>query len=123
MGTCQVELAFSFFPSNPLLIPLLELTRREFELTVGLTSAGWRGKTTLQRNAVVALGNTGDEIAAKPLSRLLENDPRPLIRLHAAWSLGKVGGSKAVFALEKSIKYDQDNKVREEAKFALDICS
>ncbi len=117
------ELAFPFFPASPLLIPLLELTRREYELTIGLTSAGWRGKTTLQRNVVIALGNIGDKTAVKPLSRLLENDPRSLIRLHAAWSLGKIGGSKAVFALEKSLKYDRDNEVREETILALEACS
>ncbi len=117
------ELAFSFFPAEPLLIPLLELTRKEFDLTVGLTSAGWRGKTTLQRNVIIALGNIGDQIAAKPLARLLENDPRPLIRLHAAWSLGRLGGRKAVLALEKSSLRDREPVVKEEAKLALDSCN
>ena len=117
------ELAFSYFSANPLLIPLLELTRKEFEMTIGLTSAGWRGKTNLQRNVIIALGNIGDQIAIKPLARLLENDPRPLIRLHAAWALGQIGGRKAAFALGKSSLRDPEPAVREEAKLALDKSS
>lgn len=114
------ELAFSFFPANPLLIPLLGLTRKEFDSTIGMTSAGWRGKTNLQRNVIIALGNLGDQIATKPLTRLLENDPRTLIRLHAAWALGQIGGRKAAFALEKSNQRDPEPAVQEEAKLALE---
>jgi epoxyqueuosine reductase len=113
------ETAFSLFPAEPLLIPLLSMSQREFDLTVSLTSAGWRGKTTLQRNAVIALGNSKSEAAVKPLARLLENDPRPVIRIHAAWALGRIGSQKARFSLEKSFKYDQDPDVKKEAKQAL----
>ncbi len=113
------ETAFKLFPAEPLLIPLLSMTQREFDLTIGLTSAGWRGKTTLQRNAVIALGNSKSETAVKPLSRLLENDPRAVIRIHTAWALGRIGNQKARFALEKSLKYDQDPEVKIEAKQAL----
>lgn len=113
------ETAFSLFPAKPLLIPLLSITQREFDLTIGLTSAGWRGKTTLQRNTIIALGNCKSETAVKPLARLLENDPRPVIRTHAAWALGRIGSQKARFALEKSLKYDQDPAVKKEAEQAL----
>lgn len=113
------ELAFSYFSANPLLIPLLELTRKEFDSSIGMTSAGWRGKTTLQRNVIIALGNLREQVATKPLTRLLENDPRPLIRLHAAWALGQIGGIKAAFALEKSSQRDPEPAVQAEAKLAL----
>ncbi len=117
------ELAYPLFPAEPLLIPLLTITQREFDLTIGLTSAGWRGKTTLQRNAVIALGNSGDRSAVPSLARLLENDSRPLIRLHAAWALGRIGEANAYFALEKSQKKDPDPAVREEADLALKNCN
>ena len=113
------EAAFPLFPAEPFLIPLLQLTRKEFDHTIALTSAGWRGKTTLQRNAVIALGNRGNRLAVKPLARLLENDPRPLIRQHAAWSLGRLGGGKAGFALEKALQNDPEPTVKEEAAAAL----
>lgn len=114
------ELSFSLFPAEPLLVPLLTITQREFDLTIGLTSAGWRGKTTLQRNTVIALGNSGNQAAVQPLARLLENDQRSLIRLHAGWALGRLGGSKARFALEKSRQNDPDPQVKKEAALALE---
>ncbi len=113
------EMAFSFFPAEPLLIPLLQLTGKEYNHSIGLTSAGWRGKTTLQRNAIIALGNSGDQSAVQTLARLLENDPRPLIRQHTAWALSQLKGKKAIFALEKSLKNDPEPAVTDEANIAL----
>jgi len=113
------EAAFSFFPAEPLLLPLLRLTQKEFKTTIGLTSAGWRGKTTLQRNAIIALGNLKDPEAVRPLALMLENDPRTVIRIHTAWALGRIGAGKAPYALEKSSRNDPENEVRKEAKLAL----
>ncbi|MFO7952234.1 MAG: tRNA epoxyqueuosine(34) reductase QueG [Bacillota bacterium] len=113
------EAAFSFFPAEPLLFPLLEISQKEFKLSIELTSAGWRGKTTLQRNAVIALGNSGDQAAVPLLARFLKNDPRPVIRVHAAWSLGRLGGNKACFALDKSLINDPEAEVKKEARLAL----
>ena len=114
------EFAFPFFPAQPSLIPLLHLTRREYELTINLTSAGWRGKTTLQRNVILALGDSGNRDVVPHLARILENDPRPLVRLHTAWALGRLGGPKALFALQKSADKDPEPAVREEALFAFE---
>ena len=108
------ESRFHYFAPEPLLLPLLTITKSEFNSTVGLTSAGWRGKTTLQRNAVIALGNSGFKEAVKPLARLLENDPRPVIRLHAAWSLSALGGERAKYYLEKALSAEPDVQVKEE---------
>jgi epoxyqueuosine reductase len=110
----------NLFPAEPLLIPLISITRKDFDCTIGLTSAGWRGKTTIQRNAVIALGNSGSEVAIKPLARLLENDHRPVIRLHAAWALCHLGGEKARFYLEKSLINEPDREVREEVSISLE---
>ncbi len=114
------EMAFSYFPAEPLLMPLLRITQKEYKSTIGLTSAGWRGKTTLQRNAVIALGNIKDPSSIRSLSALLENDPRPVIRAHAAWALGRIRTEKALFALEKSYQNDPEAEVRAEAKAALE---
>ena len=114
------ENAFSFFPADPLLLPLLQMTQKEFSLTIGLTAAGWRGKTILQRNAVIALGNSGDTAAVPGLARLLENDRRPLLRLHAAWALGRIGGEKARRCLEAASSTEPDPAVRAEVELALE---
>ncbi len=117
--TSLQEYAFHFFPARPLLLSLLKMTRREFDLTIGQTAAGWRGKTTIQRNAIIALGNSESEQALLPLTRLLENDSRPLIRQHCAWSIGRLGGAKARFALEKARQRDPVESVKNEAEEAL----
>lgn len=114
------ETHFSLFPARPLLLPLLRITKKEFEQTIALTSAGWRGKTTLQRNAVIALGNSRMEEAVPELSMILENDPRTTLRQHAAWSLGQIGGAKARRRLELSARHEQDLSVKKEVRDALE---
>ncbi len=115
------EAAFSFFPAEPLLLPLLRMTQKEFSQTIGRTAAGWRGKTTIQRNAVIALGNSGNTGGYRPLADLLETDPRPVIRLHAAWALGRLGGDKARYSLEKSRRSDPEDMVVMEVNRALEV--
>ncbi|HHX86656.1 MAG TPA: epoxyqueuosine reductase, partial [Firmicutes bacterium] len=120
VNTARPEGLFPFFPAEPRLIPILSMTRKEFSSTIALTAAGWRGKTTLQRNAVIALGNLKHREAVAPLIRMLAQDPRPVIRLHAAWSLGAIGGARARFYLEKCRQQDPHGPVREEARKALE---
>ena len=62
-----------------------------------LTRAKRRG---LVRNAVVALGNTGNPDAVPALVGALA-DREPLVRGHAAWALGAIGGVAARRALEQ----------------------
>lgn len=112
---------FTPFPAHPLLLPILEMTRKEFAGTVGLTAAGWRGKGTLQRNAVIALGNSGNRDTVPALSHLLKDDPRPLLRLHAAWSLGQLGGAAARRHLEQQLHREEEPAVLEELRLALTL--
>ena len=77
---------------TPDLLQLMVMTKGDFKRWFEPTAAGWRGKTTIQRNAVIALGNSGDPAAVEPLAKALESESQP-IRAHAAWGLGKVGRS------------------------------
>lgn len=112
--------SFPFFPAHPLLEPILQMTRKEFDRTIGLTAAGWRGKSTLQRNAVIALGNSGDRDAVPALAHHLKRDSRPLLRLHAAWALGRLGGSSARRSLELQLHRESEPAVIEEMRRALE---
>jgi epoxyqueuosine reductase len=71
-----------------------------------------------QRNAAVALGNQGDPEAIPALVSVLE-DPEPLVRIHAAWALGKIGGKQAKAALEKRRRLEEDEGVRKEIESSL----
>ena len=46
---------------------------------IGKTAAGWRGKKILQRNAIIALGNSKNEKALPLLQNALQ-DKRELIQ-------------------------------------------
>lgn len=66
------------------------------------------------RNVCVALGNAGDPDAVEPLIEVLRSEPEPMIRVHAAWALGRMGTRTALAALEQAANADPDELVREE---------
>lgn len=77
----------------------------------------------LLRNVCVALGNSGDARAVPPLLAAL-GDEEPLIRGHAAWALGRLGGADAVQGLRSALQAEADDWVREEIALALEsLCS
>lgn len=106
--------------AKPLLLPILDMSNREFKETFGDTSAAWRGRKPIQRNAVIALGNFKDVSAVPKLSEVLLKDPRPELRGTAAWALGRIGGEEALNNLEKGMKSEQEETVREMLKQAWD---
>lgn len=73
-----------------------------------------------QRNAAVAMGNSGDSAYIPHLTAALENSAAT-VRGHAAWALGRLGGLKARNALEQHITKENDPDVQSEIKFALTI--
>ncbi|MGX4587721.1 tRNA epoxyqueuosine(34) reductase QueG [Paenibacillus chitinolyticus] len=96
---------------KPLLIPLLTMGNREFKERFGRSSAAWRGRKPIQRNAVLALGNFKDRSAVPVLASLLKDDPRPELRATAAWSLGKIGGEAALEAVLRAQRSERDEAV------------
>lgn len=48
----------------------------------------------LQRNAAIAMGNRHDPCYLEPLARAL-HEGAPIVRRHAAWALGRLGGEDA----------------------------
>ena len=76
------------------------------------------GRDRLLRNAAVALGNRGDEGAVSPLVKAL-SDAEPLVRAHAAWALGCIGGQAAWQALQGASQSETDPYVRQEIQRAV----
>jgi epoxyqueuosine reductase len=75
----------------------------------------------LLRNVAVALGNAGragDPQAAPALEKAL-TDPEPLVRGHAAWALGHIGGPEARAALGSAARSEAEPYVRGEIGAAL----
>ena len=73
----------------------------------------------LQGNACVALGNIGDSLAVPALGTAL-NTAEPLVRMHAAWALGRIGGAQAEDALRSALTGPTDPEVLNEIEAALD---
>jgi len=71
------------------------------------------------RNAAVALGNLADPASVPVLAHSLRQDSEPLVRGHAAWALGKLGGEEAQAALELAEQSEADPWALEEIKIAL----
>ena len=77
--------------------------------------AKWAG---LRRNVCIALGNLGDPVAVPALVAVLGEEPA-LVRGHAAWALGRIGGAEAQAALRERAAVEPDAWVREEIDLAL----
>ncbi len=70
------------------------------------------------RNAAVALGNSGTAADIPALSAAL-TDHEPLVRGHAAWALGRIGGPDARRVLSVALGTETDADVIEEIGLAI----
>ena len=115
--------AFVSRPWNekPDLIEMLGLTPEDFRTRFRGSPVKRTKRRGLLRNAAVALGNTKDPGAIPALADALGDD-EPLIRGHAAWALGNVGGGRARAALEEARQTEEDPGVIEEIDRALTAC-
>lgn len=104
---------------KPLLMPILEMSNKQFKAAFGTSAAAWRGKRPIQRNAVLSLGIFRDESAVPELRRILLRDDRPELRAQAAWSLGQIGGEAAAEALEAALAAEGREEVLADVRQAL----
>ena len=96
---------------KPLLLPILDLSNKEFKERFGHSSAAWRGKKPIQRNAIIGLGNFKDKTAVPKLREVLMRDPRPELRGTAAWALGQIGGEEAMNTLTEAALREEHETV------------
>ena len=99
--------------------PLLDLSEDEFN-KIFKGSAIKRAKISgFQRNVCVALGNIGDQIAVPALGKVIKIGYPDLVRSHAAWALGRIGGKEAMKILKTQSNLDQNPEVLEEIREAI----
>jgi epoxyqueuosine reductase len=103
----------------PFLPDLLALDPAGFATRFGGTAVTRARRRGLLRNVAVALGNSGNPDAVPCLATALR-DPEPLVRGHAAWALGRLGGGVARGALEWLWGGEPDAEVRGEVEGALE---
>ena len=99
---------------------LLNMSDQYFLETVQQIMYGyiWE-KKFIQRNAAIALGNSGDETAVPLLSKSL-SDPQEMVRKYSAWALGRIGGAKSRAVLEKALTGESEAAVIDEIRTALE---
>jgi epoxyqueuosine reductase len=119
------------FPEDPFLVQLakefslpkmLEMSDEFYEKTVHPVMYNYiKEKKYFQRNAAIALGNTGNPDHIPAIARAME-DPEELVRGYAAWALGRIGGRGARSILESGLKRENANSVINEIEAALANC-
>ena len=102
----------------PSLLDLVALDPRAFDARYRGTAVTRAGRRGLVRNATVALGNSGNP-AAVPALVLALGDADPLVRGHAAWALGRIGGPVARTALDRARRREPSAETRGEIEAAL----
>ncbi|MDP9426707.1 MAG: tRNA epoxyqueuosine(34) reductase QueG [Actinomycetota bacterium] len=93
----------------------------EFESRFAGTPLTRPGRAGLLRNCCVVAGNLGLREAVPSLVRCLTEDGSPLVRGHAAWALGEVGGEAATAALEGALGEEDNVSCLEEIRLALEF--
>jgi epoxyqueuosine reductase len=110
----------------PNLIEIIEMNEKEFDQKFAPTAAAWRGLETLQRNALIALGNSNLPQAFKPLSETLSHRAA-LLRGHAAWGLAQLSFHQphllqpALARLNEQLKIESHDEVLRELREGITI--
>ncbi len=108
--------------STPL-VPLLQMEDAEYRRRFKGSAMKRAKRRGLQRNAAVALGNSGDLEAVPALAVALEENDEPLVRSHVAWAMGRIGGKRGRRSLEKALSYETDASVLKSVGKALECLS
>ena len=100
------------------LLPLLAMTEAEFSERFAGSAIRRAKYAGMLRNTCVALGNVGDPRAVPALAGALAHESS-LVRGHAAWALGAIGGEAARAALKSAQATEANESVLEELTAAL----
>ena len=122
MATAATEPGFHPREENitPKLLSLINMTQAEFSKRFKNSPIKRAKRRGFLRNVAVALGNWGNRRAVPALKRALDDD-EALVRGHAAWALGIIGGKSAKEALDTRLCVETETQVIGEIKDALRV--
>jgi len=104
--------------TNRTLIELMAMNEQEWDEFSRGSAIRRARRSGFLRNVAIALGNAGHRNAIPALSAALL-DAEPLVRGHAAWALGRIGGHEATVALRDALTRESEPWVQEEMSSAL----
>ncbi len=102
----------------PKLLSLMGMTQQEFSRRFKQSPIKRTKRRGFLRNVLVAIGNWGDRRAVPALKDALTDD-EPLVRSHAAWALGRIGGDTAKQILQTRLTVETEQEVITEIQDAL----
>ncbi|SHJ05786.1 epoxyqueuosine reductase [Geosporobacter subterraneus DSM 17957] len=97
--------------SRPKLVDLLSMDNQTFKEKYENTAAGWRGKNTLRRNAIIALANSRDPKGIPYLEKLLAEDSK-MIRKYALRGIVSLEPQAAKNILKTHLKRERDAELK-----------
>lgn len=103
---------------TPKLLSLVGMTQEEFSRRFKGSPIKRAKRRGFLRNVLVAIGNWGAQRAVPALKDALA-DEEPLVRSHAAWALGRIGGDAAKRTLQKRLTVETEQNVITEIQEAL----
>lgn len=113
----------SLQPTEETLAPadVLQMSDRDLAPIVEHWYVPSRSMRFVRRNALVALGNTGDETSLALLAGYVGHSD-PLLAGHAAWAVGRIGGASARSICETALAHENRASVLEEVRAAVAAC-
>lgn len=102
----------------PKLLSLMGMTQQEFSRRFKGSPIKRTKRRGFLRNVLVAIGNWGDRRAVPALKDALTDDD-PLVRSHAAWALGRIGGNTAKQILRTQLTVEDEQEVITEIQDAI----
>jgi epoxyqueuosine reductase len=109
---------------RPSLVRLLGLGAAQFRKWQAKSALRRVHRAQLRRNVAVALGNVGTAAELPALAGAL-GDPHPLVRMHVAWAIGRIGArtgdASAGALLAARLAVEDDPLVREEIEAATSV--
>lgn len=97
---------------------ILCLDNKKFKELFGATSASWRGKNTIIRNAIIAAINLNDKDSIQPLRKLISSESA-YIRGYSAYALSILDKENAFPHIEKAYLNEKDETAKEFMKKAM----
>ncbi len=102
----------------PTLLSLIGMTQEEFSRRFKGSPIKRAKRRGFLRNVLIAIGNWGEQRAVPALKKALTDD-EPLVRSHAAWALGQIGGTAAERILQTQLSVETEHEVITEIQDAL----
>ena len=119
-ATPTTESAFHPREGNlaPALLSLVNMTQAEFSSRFKGSPIKRAKRRGFLRNVLVAIGNWGAR-KALPALEIALSDGEPLVRSHAAWAVGQIGGETAAKLLQTRLVVEEEPEVIAEIQGAL----